>query len=257
MAEAFAWVGQFLHGQCVVRAEDLPYRTQVVPLAAVRTILGERVDSGDALDRIGRWYWCGVLGEMYGGSTESRFTRDVEQLVSWVNGPGGPPDTITEAVFVADRLNSLTTRNSAAYKGIHSLLIKQGAVDWFHTDAPINAGTLLEHHVEIRQIFPKAWFAREQPGDRRVNSIVNKTPLSHRANQSVVGSPASYLPTLAAASGMRSEWFDDVVATHLVDPRALHEADFERFYADRSAQLLELLNAAMGKQNVFRDLVDQ
>ncbi len=40
VAEAFAWVGQFLHGQCVVRAEDLPYRTQVVPLAAVRTILG-------------------------------------------------------------------------------------------------------------------------------------------------------------------------------------------------------------------------
>jgi hypothetical protein len=111
--------------------------------------------------------------------------------------------------------------------------------------------------VDIRQIFPKVWFSREQPGDARASSIVNKTPLSYRAHQSMGGSPASHLPTLAAESGMRPEWFDDVVATHLVDPSALHDADFERFYGDRSRQLLDLVNSAMGKRNVFRDLADQ
>ncbi|MDW5330567.1 hypothetical protein [Plantactinospora sp. KLBMP9567] len=91
VADAFEWVGEFLNRQCIVRSADLPYRTQLVPLAAVRTILGERTDEPELLERIVRWYWCGVLGEMYGGSTESRFTRDVEQLIAWAQGSGAHP----------------------------------------------------------------------------------------------------------------------------------------------------------------------
>ncbi|GAA3436937.1 DUF262 domain-containing protein [Kutzneria kofuensis] len=254
LADAFEWVGEFLNQQCIVRAPDLPYRTQLVPLAAVRAILGDRTDEPELTDKITRWYWCGVLGEMYGGSTESRFTRDVEQLIGWARNEGEAPDTVTEAVFLADRLDSLTTRNSAAYKGIYALLVKQGAVDWYFNEAPLNSGTLLQHSVDIRQIFPKGWFTRQRGNDRRANSIVNKTPLSYRAATSMNGAPASYLAVLAQESGMRPEWFDDVVATHLVDPITLRENDFESFYADRSRQLLDLVHKAMGKRTVFRDL---
>lgn len=257
VASAFEWVGEFLNQQYIVQSADLPYRTQLVPLAAVRTVLQDRTDEPMLLERITRWYWCGVLGEMYGGSTESRFTRDVEQLIEWANPTGDAPDTVTEAAFLADRLDSLTTRNSAAYKGIYALLVKQGAVDWYYTEAPFTPGTLLQHSVDVRQIFPKGWFARNRSSDRRVNSIVNKTPLSYRASRSMIGSPASYMTVLAQESGMRSEWFDDVVATHLIDPATLHEEDFESFYADRSRQLLELVNKAMGKRTVFRDLADR
>ncbi|MFI6304500.1 DUF262 domain-containing protein [Amycolatopsis thailandensis] len=257
VATAFEWVGEFLNQQCIIRAADLPYRTQLVPLAAVRAVLEDQLDDPTMLERITRWYWCGVLGEMYGGSTESRFTRDVEQLVEWAKPAGEIPDTIIEAAFLADRLDSLTTRNSAAYKGIYALLVKQGVVDWYFNEAPLNPGTLLQHSVEVRQVFPKAWFTRQRRNDSRANSIVNKTPLSYRASRTLTGSPASYLPLLAQESGMRSEWFDDVVATHLIDPTTLHEADFDGFYADRSKQLLELVNTAMGKRTVFRDVSDR
>lgn len=257
LAGAFEWVGEFLNQQCIVRSADLPYRTQLVPLAAVRAVLGDRTDESVPLERITRWYWCGVLGEMYGGSTESRFTRDVEQLIGWTQEGGETPDTVAEAVFLSDRLDSLATRNSAAYKGIYALLVKQGAVDWYYNEAPLNPGTLLQHSVDIRQIFPKSWFARQQSNDSRANSIVNKTPLSYRASRSMTGSPASYLTLLTQESGMRLEWFDDVVATHLIDPVTLREANFESFYADRSKQLLELVNGAMGKRTVFRDLADR
>ncbi|MEU7239040.1 DUF262 domain-containing protein [Streptomyces sparsogenes] len=255
VAEAFKWVGAFLEQQCIVRGADLPYRTQLVPLAAVRAILGEAMDTPGADERIAQWYWCGVLGEMYGGSTESRFTRDVEQLIGWIVDPGETtPDTVTEAVFLDDRLDSLTTRNSAAYKGIYALLVKQGAVDWYFTEAPLTAGRLIEHNVDVRQIFPKGWIAKNAPSSAaRANSIVNKTPLSYRASRSLVGSPAVYLKSLTLESGMRPEWFDDVLATHLVDPAALHEADFERFYENRARQLLDLVKTAMGKRTVFRD----
>ncbi|MFE2496140.1 DUF262 domain-containing protein [Streptomyces scopuliridis] len=256
VAEAFTWVGTFLEGQCIVRAADLPYRTQLVPLAAVRAILGEAADVPGADERITQWYWCGVLGEMYNGSTESRFTRDVEQLIGWISGtPGVVPDTVTEAAFLDDRLDSLTTRNSAAYKGIYALLVKQGAVDWYYTDAPLNPGRLVEHNVEVRQIFPKGWIAKNYEGAARMaNSIVNKTPLSFRAGRSMTGSPAAYLQSLMLESGMRPEWFDDVLATHLIDPATLHDPDFERFYENRAKQLLELVRSAMGKRTVFRDM---
>lgn len=255
VAEAFKWVGSFLEQQCIVRTTDLPYRTQLVPLAAVRAVLGEATDTPGAEDQITRWYWNGVLGEMYGGSTESRFTRDVEQLIGWIRGSDGTPDTIAEAAFLDDRLNSLTTRNSAAYKGIYALLVKQGAVDWYFTEAPLNAGRIIEHNVDVRQIFPKGWFAKHAPDQAaRGNSIVNKTPLSVRASRSLTGSPAVYLKSLALESGMRPEWFDDVLATHLIDPSTLHEADFESFYDSRSRQLLELVRSAMGKRTVFRDM---
>lgn len=257
VAEAFAWVGAFLERQCIVRSADLPYRTQLVPLAAVRAILGERTEEVGYEDRISRWYWCGVLGEMYGGSTESRFPRDVEQLIGWAEGAGEVPDTVVEAAFLAERLDTLTTRNSAAYKGVYALLIKQGAVDWYYNEGPLTPGLLVQHQVEVRQIFPRNWFTRHHIGDPRANSIVNKTPMSFRASRSMNGSPAAYLPSLAAEAGIREEWFDDAVATHLIDPVALHDADFDAFYADRSKQLLDLVHAAMGKRTVFRDASEQ
>ncbi|HEY5834868.1 GmrSD restriction endonuclease domain-containing protein [Streptomyces sp.] len=259
VTSAFMWVGKFLERQCIVRADDLPYRTQLVPLAAVRTVLEDGIeDDSVRMDQITRWYWCGVLGEMYSGSTESRFTRDVEQLLAWTaDDPHVLPDTIAEAVFVAYRLDTLTTRNSAAYKGIYALLVKQGAVDWYYNEEPLNPSLLLQYSVGVRQIFPKGWFTRNRPADKRANSIVNKTPLSYRASRNMTGSPASYLKSLAAESGIRPEWFDDAVATHLVDPVTLREGDFDGFYADRSKQLLELVNAAMGKRTVFRDRSDR
>ncbi|MBF6420726.1 DUF262 domain-containing protein [Nocardia farcinica] len=245
--EAFQWVGKFLADQCIVTPADLPYRSQLIPLAAVRAILGERTDDQEMLGRITRWYWCGVLGEMYGGSTESRFTRDVEQLVAWTDPAAPTPDTVSEAIFVSDRMDTLSTRNSAAYKGIIALLVKQGATDWYFVTDPLDDVTLVQYAVDIRQIFPKQWLARHGIPASRATSIINKTPLSDRASRSLLGPPSRYLPVLAAESGTRDEWFDDVIATHLIDPALLRTDDFARFYEDRKAQLLKLVADAMGK----------
>ncbi|MET7767444.1 DUF262 domain-containing protein [Nocardia sp. NPDC005366] len=253
LRDAFAWVGKFLDQQCIVRSTDLPYRTQLVPLAAVRAILGDRTDDPEILERITRWYWCGVLGEMYSGSTESRFPRDVEQLIDWAKSAGQTPDTVVEAVFLEDRLDTLSTRNSAAYKGIYALLVKQQAVDWYYSHEPLSPGTLQQNAVDIRQVFPKNWCSRNKIPTARANSIVNKTMLSHRASRSLVGAPSAYLPVLAGESGTRDEWFDDIVATHLIDPTALRADDFDSYYTDRSRQLLDLVKSAMGKGTVFRE----
>src|SRR5690606_4034416 len=44
---------------------------------------------------------------------------------------GGPvPTTVRDGVLRADRLRSMRTRVSAAYKGIHALLMQEGAKDF-------------------------------------------------------------------------------------------------------------------------------
>ncbi len=80
--------------------------------------------------------------------------------------------------------------------------------------------------------------------------------MSYRAAMDMTGAPASYISTMVAASDMRPEWFDDVVATHLIDPEALRDNDYERFYRDRSRQLQDLVHAAMGKRTMLRDLAE-
>src|SRR5665213_1990138 len=122
VTQALDWCFEFLSQEHFFRAQDLPYRTQLVPLAAIRVILGNQAAAHGNRAMLRRWYWCGVLGEMYGGTTETRFARDVEQVVPWLDG-GPEPGTVADATFRAARLLTLKTRNSAAYKGVYALLM--------------------------------------------------------------------------------------------------------------------------------------
>ncbi|WP_241841619.1 DUF262 domain-containing protein [Pseudofrankia sp. BMG5.36] len=251
VVDAFDWTGVFLREQCVFQSKFLPYRTQLIPLAAIRVILGEEADRPPVRERLARWYWCGVLGELYSGTFESRFPRDVEQVVAWITADGSEPDTIVEATFHEQRLTTLTTRNSAAYKGLYALLVKQGAYDWYFTEAPIDGDSAVGRDVDIRLIFPKSWFQRAGRRDARMGSIVNKTALSYQAGQRMgTRAPTAYLDVLAREAGAPADWLDDRVATHLIDPALLRAADFDAFYADRTARLLDLVDDAMGKHAV-------
>ena len=59
----FGHAARFLHGQNIFKSRDLPYRTQLVPLAAIFTDLDNTGENAGARREIARWFWCGVLGE--------------------------------------------------------------------------------------------------------------------------------------------------------------------------------------------------
>ncbi|MGH3904794.1 MAG: hypothetical protein ACRDTE_11470 [Pseudonocardiaceae bacterium] len=248
VADALRWTARFLTRQCVFRKEDVPYRTQLVPLAAIRTVLGQRVDEHRVEDMLSQWFWCGVLGEMYGGALETRFARDLEQVPAWIDGAVAP-GTVEGSTFRETRLTTLNTRNSAAYKGVYALLLKQGCVDWHFSKAPIDHTIVEEHQVDIHHIFPQAWCEKHRVDARHRSSIANKTPLSRRASRSVSSrAPDTYLQVLERESDLPSDWLDDVVATHLIEPRYLRMSDFEKFFHTRSQALLTLIELAMGKE---------
>ncbi|MEU9023341.1 DUF262 domain-containing protein [Actinomadura sp. NPDC048394] len=250
VVDAFHWTAQFLRRQCVFNVGDIPYMTQLVALAAIRTVLGEETDSDEAYAKISRWFWCGVFGEQYGGSPETRLPRDLEQVVAWIR-EGQEPASVGEAIFREARLDTMRSRNSAAYKGLYALVMRQGAKDWTHNRTPIDEKIFYDHQVGLYLIFPKSWCEKNKVPREQYESIVNKTLLAHRTGQ-LVGqrAPRTYLRSLETDTGLPANWLDDIIATHLIDPAALREEDFKRFYQDRARQLRLLIEKAMGKEAI-------
>ena len=49
--------------------------------------------------RLSQWYWCGVMGELYGSAIENRFANDLEDFLLWVENEDKKPRTIFDASF--------------------------------------------------------------------------------------------------------------------------------------------------------------
>lgn len=253
LRDGLEWAAAFLSDQHIHAANYVPYRTQIVPLAVFRVIMGTEADLHGVRQRLAQWFWCGVLGELYAGATETRFARDVEQVPPWALGAVNVgrmppvPATIMDAAFQESRLLSLRTRNSAAYKGIYALLMASGAKDW-KQDKKFDHTQYSALKVDVHHIFPRAWCAKNDVDRDQQESIVNKTPLGSSTNQSIGGaSPAQYLPRIERAAGISQEQLDAILSTHAIDPVSLRMADFEPFFDRRRAALLDLVEAAMGK----------
>lgn len=245
--KGFGEAARFLHSQNIFRAADLPYRTQLVPLAAALTALGNESKTVGAQKHIARWYWCGVLGELYGGAVESRFARDLPDLVAFVRAADQEPKTIQDANFDANRLLSLRTRNSAAYKGVHALLMRSDCRD-FRSGDPITMQTFFDDSVDIHHIFPEAWCQKAGIPAGLYNSIINKTALSARTNRMIGGqAPSSYLARIETDAGLSRAELASILTTHGIAPEMLYGDDFDGFFRRRGLALVELIEAAMGK----------
>jgi hypothetical protein len=154
LTEGFIQAASFLKEQRIFSARDLPYSTQLIPLAVIFSILKTRTQDSTIKEKISTWYWCGVFGEMYGGANETRYANDVGGMIDWING-GNEPDTVQRAYFQPTRLLSLQTRLSAAYKGVMALILKEGCLD-FISGSAMDFTVYLDENTDIHYIFPRA-----------------------------------------------------------------------------------------------------
>ncbi len=246
----FQLAAKFLKKQSFYAVRELPYRTQIVPLAAVMTQLQERWLEPRIYDKLAQWFWCGILGELYGGAVETRIANDLEELLLWINDDTHIPRTVGDASFQPERLDRLTTRLSAAYKGINVLVLREGAEDFFWK-ASIKELDAQEIALDIHHIFPRAWCEKEGIAKRRYDTIVNKTPISYKANRMIGGSaPSTYLQKLQEHTQVQldSEAMNKILESHRIPSETLRKDDFEGFYHERKQALLKLISTAMGKQ---------
>lgn len=247
--QGFKDAAKFLRQQGLYRVYDLPYQSQIVPLAAILTSLGNRWENTENKAKLARWYWCGIFGELYGSATETRFARDVVEVPAWLDG-GEEPTTVRDGVLRQNRLRQLRTRQSAAYKGVNALLLREGAED-FRTGQPYDVTIFFDENVDIHHVYPQKWCSEQGVSPALFDTVVNKTPLAARTNRSIGGdAPSRYLARLEkGGSGdpaISTETLDKHLATHALDPHLLRADDFDAFFADREQRLLQLIANATG-----------
>lgn len=238
---------KFLHQYNFFSRRDIPYRTQLVPLTAIIAVLGNEIQSDSVKKLIAKWFWCGVLGELYGSTVESRFAKDLPEVVEWVKGGGNEPSTIIDANFSVSRLNSLRKRNSAAYKGIYALLMHAGCID-FRSGTPISVFTYFDDKIDIHHIFPQKWCKENNISREECDCILNKTALSARTNRIIGGNaPSKYLKKIQSSARIGEKRLDQILESHMISVLDIRNNNFSSFLEKRREAIIKLIESAMGK----------
>ncbi len=246
----FVQAAKFLLMLHIYRIFDLPYQSQIVPLAAILADIGDAWEHEANRAKLVQWYWNGVFGELYGSAVETRIARDFMEVPVWLKG-GPEPSTVSETLFRADRLKTMRMRLSAAYKGVNALLMKEGAQD-FRSGQKFDHTVFFGENVDIHHIFPQEWCKNHHVKPNVFDSIINKTPLSYRTNRIIGGvAPSEYIAKLEKGNDttppISSDRLDVYLKSHLIHPSLLRGDSFDAFMEDRQKQILALIEQATGK----------
>lgn len=255
MRAAFDETATFLNQRCILSTQQVPYEAQLVPLAVIIALLTETpevLEHQEAWDRLHRWFWCGVFGEIYGGaSIHIRSAIDVDEVTAWVRAAvGGFPETevprtVRDARFVESRLLSAEP-DSGVYKGIDALIMGRGARDW-RTGITFDRASYAELGTHFRPVFPLAWCEEHGVPSVLADSVLNRTPMSRRTHVMVENSsPARYMYRIQSKSLMGDEEFDEVLRGHLMEPKLILAANAEEFFPDRRRRFVQMIEEAMG-----------
>ncbi|MCF4007008.1 DUF262 domain-containing protein [Corynebacterium uropygiale] len=253
----------FLAQRCIFDNSQVPFSKQLIPLAAIFALLR---DTPEALrttagwDRLHRWFWSGVFGELYGSpAVIIRMGLDVDEVTRWVRaGESGEdieePKTVRDASFNESRLLSVS-EDSGVYHGLYALLMGRGARDW-RSGKAFDRWTYPQLQPSFERIFPVSWCVDRGVDEALAASVINRTPLGKRTAIVIDrSSPARYLARVQSKSLMEDEEFDDVLASHDLDVEALHRGDAQHFLEDRKERIIGMVEYAMDKP-VIRDLTD-
>lgn len=211
------------------------------------------------LQKLEQWFWCGVLGELYGGAAETRTANDLEDFIAWVENDETIIRTIFDASFQPERLETLRSRQSAAYKGINTLVLREGAKDFFWNET-IQQLDLDGKPLDIHHIFPQQWCKEKEIKPAVYDSIINKTPLSASTNRAIGGkAPSIYLSRLQNFNTTQysDEQMDSILEGHLIPTDEIRKDDFESFMRLRADNLISLIYQTMGKTLRSNQFINQ
>lgn len=248
LLDGYRMARKFLFSQYVFRKRDLPYTTQLIPLSAICAVIGASVFNLPRTQTIlSKWFWCGIMGEMYGGANETRYATDIEDVVADIQGKDSQNRTINSAYFSATRLLSLQTRNSAAYKGIMALVYREQCRD-FMQDITMDIVRSMDESPDIHHIFPEAYCKKMSYDKTKWNSIVNKTPLLPASNRQIGGeAPSKYSKNIMNKAEIDETELKRRVESHLINYEYFIVNDFGNYFIERAKAILKVIEKAMGK----------
>ena len=254
MLDGFLAAAQFLEERRVVSADQVPYPAQLIPLAVILARLAEdpgALEREGAADRLNRWFWCGVFGELYGSHAPTiRIGLDVTEVTPWVRGDTDElPRTVADARFFESRLRTAGP-DSGVYRGLYSLLMARGARDW-RTAEPFTAETVGQLQPRFRQVFSTEYLVVTgalEKDPELADSVLNRTPMGRRTDVVIErNEPKRYLPRLQSKSLLEDDEFDAMLEGHEMDPALVLASDWEGFVADRRERFVGMIEYAMDR----------
>lgn len=258
LINGFIEAEKFLEAERIFSSNDLPYSSQLIPLSVLCTLLQEAklLNITSNKDKLKQWFWCGVFGELYGGTLETRYVNDVVGVMEWINGGNIIPKTIQDSFFSPLRLLTLQTRSSAAYKGIMSLIMKNDSKD-FIGGSSMDFVSYKKDNIDIHHVFPKKYCESQNYDKKLWNSVVNKTPISYDTNRKIGGiAPSKYLAKIEKDGNVQPQRLDSYLESHLLDVASMRNDDFKNHIIIRARNLLNAIEKVTGKKILGRDSQD-
>ncbi len=240
---------EILRDDCkVMLPKWLPYQTMLPPLAAVLARAGspKTAEAGAQREKLKRWFWCAVFGQVYEGAPNSKAAKDVVEILSWLSG-GDLPESVASFRFDPRALRDVTPRQRAIYRGAICLILGAGARD-FHTQAVITGKLMADEGIDDHHVFPAAYLEGRGVAPARMRDcVVNRTLIDRTTNQMISDrAPSDYLAEIKSTPGFP---FETVLASHGLPAGAdspLLCDDYEAFLVWRQERLWQEIRRVTG-----------
>lgn len=240
---------EILRDDCkVMLPKWMPYQTILPPLAAVLARVGspKTAEAGAQREKLKRWFWCAVLGQVYEGAPNSKAAKDVVEVVPWLTG-GDLPESVASFRFDPRALRDVTPRQRAIYRGVICLILGGGARD-FHTQAVITGKLMAEEGIDDHHVFPAAYLERRGVVSVRTRDcVLNRTLIDRTTNQMISDrAPSDYLAEIRSTPGFP---FESVLTSHGLPAAAESPPlrdDYEAFLAWRQEHLWQEIRRVTG-----------
>ncbi len=238
---------EILRDDCkVMLPKWMPYQTMLPPLAAVLARAGSprTAEAGAHREKLKRWFWCAVFGQVYESAANSKAAKDVVEVLQWLSD-GDLPESVASFPFDPRVLRDVTPRQRAIYRGAICLILDGGARD-FHTQAVITGKLMAEEGIDDHHVFPSAYLADAVPARRR-DCVLNRTLIDRTTNQMISArAPSDYLADIRSTPGFP---FEKVLASHGLPVGAdspLLCDDYEAFLRLRQERLWQEIRRVTG-----------
>lgn len=241
---------EILKDDCkVIQPKWLPYQTMIAPLAAVIAKVGspKTAEAGVHREKIKRWFWCSVFGQIYESAPNSKSAKDVIEVFDWLGG-ASLPESVSALKFDPKALRDITPRQRAIYRGSICLMLANGTRD-FHTQALITGKLMNEEGIDDHHVFPSNYLEKEKgiKASRHRDCILNRTLIDRNTNQIINNrAPSKYMAEIRNTSGFP---FDAVLASHWLPSGSdspLWNNDYEGFLMWREKRLWQEIQRVTG-----------
>jgi hypothetical protein len=229
----------------------LPYQTMVPPLAAILARSGSAVTpaAGVVREKIQRWFWSAVFGQVYESAANSKSAKDVTEVLDWIGG-GPEPESVRDLTFDPKILRGITPQQRGIYRGVICLIlgIGAGARD-FYTQAPITAKLIKDQEIDDHHVFPDHFLQTKLniTSPKLRECVLNRTLIDRTTNQKISHrGPSDYLAEMRDTPGFS---FDSVMSSHSLptgDGSPFWTDDYESFLNWRQDRLWQEIRRVTG-----------